>query len=173
MYVSPLIKPALRCGGKPEAHTNGQYRLVKASASEPLPANAPYAHKFTSFALNAPEYIKHLAETAKSKGVRFIRRRLTSLDQAYALPEIGNVSLVINASGLGARSLGGVKDENVYGARGQTLLVHAPEVTRCIMRSDAFEAAKKVAGGKSQGKYRSLAIDTCHTTKCSCKRCPY
>ena len=118
---------------------------MKASSGEPLPANAPYAHKFSSFTLNAPEYIKHLAQKARGRGIRIIRRRLTSLDQAYALPEIGHVGLVVNATGLGAKSLGGVKDDKVYGARGQTLLVNAPEVKRCIMRADAFDAAKRGA----------------------------
>ena len=65
------------------------------------------------------------------------------------------MDLVINATGLGARSLGGVKDEKVYGARGQTLLVRAPEVKRCIMRADAFSShiGKKPSEGKPQGMF--------------------
>jgi len=111
---------------------------VEATAEEPLPAGLPHGHKFTSYVLDAPKYTQYLGECVRAKGIPIIRRRLTSLDEAYNIAEVGRVGLVINATGLGAKGLIGVEDQNVYPARGQTVLVKAPNVKRCIMRADQF-----------------------------------
>jgi hypothetical protein len=73
-------------------------------------------------------YLTYLAEKLKSNGVPFIRQRVSALDEAYHIPQIGQVDLVINATGLGAKSLIGVQDPKVFPARGQTVLVKAPNV---------------------------------------------
>jgi len=68
-----------------------------------------------------------------------LKRRVSALDEAYDLalpqhlvekfglgPESGGrltVDLVVNATGLGAKSLVGVEDDTVYPIRGQTVLV--------------------------------------------------
>jgi len=78
--------------------------------------------------LNAPLYLTYLADKLKSYGVPFIRQRVSALDEAYDIPHIGPVDLVINATGLGAKSLLGVQDSKVFPARGQTVLVKAPNV---------------------------------------------
>lgn len=74
---------------------------------------------------HAPKYIAHLANSLRERGVEIIRHRVSSLDEAYDLPGIGRVNVVVNATGLGAKSLIGVEDDNVYPARGQTVLVRA------------------------------------------------
>jgi len=79
-------------------------------------------------------------------GIQIQRRRLASLDQAFEIPVIGKVPLVVNATGLGARSLIGVEDTAVYPARGQTVLVRAPEVSQCVMHCEAFINASKEKG---------------------------
>jgi glycine/D-amino acid oxidase-like deaminating enzyme len=93
-----------------------------------LPPPWKYGLAWEAFTLNAPAYLTFLAQKLRSKGVPFVRHRLSALDEAYDLPKIGQVELVINASGLGARSLLGVEDSKVYPARGQTVLVKAPNV---------------------------------------------
>lgn len=55
--------------------------------------------------------------------MQIIRRPVSSLDEAYVA--LGPVSLVINATGLGARTLLGVQDELVHPVKGQTVLVKA------------------------------------------------
>jgi hypothetical protein len=45
-----------------------------------------------------------------------------------ATPKPGSVDAIVNCTGLGARSLGGVEDKDVYPQRGQTVIVHAPWV---------------------------------------------
>ncbi|KAK4684386.1 D-amino-acid oxidase, partial [Tremellales sp. Uapishka_1] len=92
------------------------------------PATAGIA--FTAYTVNPPEYIAHLAKRLRVKGVPIIRARLASLDEAYSL--LGPVDLVVNASGLGARTLLGVEDTSVYPARGQTVLVRAPHMRKCM-----------------------------------------
>lgn len=81
-----------------------------------------------AFTLNAPAYLTFLANKLRSAGVPFVRQRLSSLDEAYDVRDIGPVDLVINATGLGSKSLIGVEDPLVYPARGQTVLVRAPGV---------------------------------------------
>ncbi|WVF68868.1 hypothetical protein IAT40_003641 [Kwoniella sp. CBS 6097] len=99
---------------------------------------APYKHGVTyeSYTLNAPLYLQHLARNLRAKGVPILRHRLSSLDEAYTLPTVGPVDLVINATGLGARSLIGVEDKKVFPAKGQTVLVRAPEVKTCYGQRD-------------------------------------
>lgn len=71
---------------------------------------------------------------------------MSTIDEAYDIPEIGKVGLVVNATGLGSASLIGVEDSKVYPARGQTVLVKAPLVDRCIMSVDGFMAKDGKAG---------------------------
>ena len=63
---------------------------------------------------------------------------MSSLDEAYDLADVGPVDLVVNATGLGAQSLIGVEDKDVYPAKGQTVLARAPQATRCIMDTEDF-----------------------------------
>ena len=78
---------------------------------------------FKSFTINTPHYLAWLAHKLRSNGVQIIRRPVSSLDEAYVA--LGPVSLVINATGLGARTLLGVQDELVHPVKGQTVLVKA------------------------------------------------
>ena len=93
--------------------------------------------------MHAPKYMLYLAERARALGIPLIRKRLSSLDQAYDLPETGKVDVVVNASGLGAQTLIGVEDAKVYPGRGQTVLVETPrDVERvCVMSAEDFYAA--------------------------------
>ena len=91
-----------------------------------VPTGWKNAVGFTAFTLNTPAYLAHLASTLRLHGVPIIRHRLASLDEAYTI--LGPTSLVINCTGLGARSLLGVQDPKVFPIRGQTVLVKAPKV---------------------------------------------
>jgi hypothetical protein len=107
----------------------------------PIPAKHPHAHIWRSYILHAPNYILHLSNLLRKQGVPFIRARLSSLDEAYDLPEIGLVDIVVNATGLGSGSLIGVEDKAVHPARGQTVLVRAKGIDRCIMQTEGFMGA--------------------------------
>ncbi|KAK1921030.1 hypothetical protein DB88DRAFT_501974 [Papiliotrema laurentii] len=104
----------------------------------PIPGGHPHAHIWNSYIIHAPKYILHLASLLRSKNVPIVRTRLSSLDEAYDIPSIGPVSLVVNATGLGSFSLIGVEDPKAHPARGQTVLVRAPRAKRCIMNTESF-----------------------------------
>ncbi|WVW86588.1 hypothetical protein I302_108638 [Kwoniella bestiolae CBS 10118] len=101
------------------------YRLLTPSE---VPPPYKYGVTYEAYTLNTPLYLHHLASHLRSHSVLIIRERVSSLDELYSLPSIGKVDLVINASGLGARSLLGVEDPLVHPAKGQTILVEAPDV---------------------------------------------
>lgn len=98
-----------------------------------MPGPFRRAITYDSFILNAPEYLLYLSRTLASKGVPIVRKRLSSLDEAYNLPEFGQVDFVVNATGLGSYSILGVHDEACMPIRGQTVLVNAPGVKTCVM----------------------------------------
>ncbi|WVR09287.1 hypothetical protein IAU60_006352 [Kwoniella sp. DSM 27419] len=126
------------------------FRRIVPGASEdrPLPNGNVFGNKFRSYIIHAPNYLASLGREVRSLGIPIVKDRLSSLDQAYNLPSIGRVSLVVNASGLGARSLIGVEDDKVYAARGQTVLVKAPGVKTCIMETEGFMAPAPKPGEK-------------------------
>ncbi|OCF77706.1 D-amino-acid oxidase [Kwoniella mangroviensis CBS 8886] len=101
------------------------YRHLKPSE---IPAPFAQGVTFEAYTLNTPLYLQHLGNWLRSHNVPIIRERVSSLNEMYDLPSIGKVNLVINASGLGARSLIGVEDSLVHPAKGQTILVEAPDV---------------------------------------------
>ncbi|OCF57834.1 D-amino-acid oxidase [Kwoniella mangroviensis CBS 10435] len=125
------------------------YRDLEATPSNPLPGGKPYATNFKTWCLHAPNYTRYLGDKLRSLGVPLIRHRLSSLDEAYNLPSTGKVNLVINATGLGARSLIGVEDDKVYPARGQTVLVKAPWVKEQIFHVEGFFAGKDQDGDET------------------------
>ncbi|WVR08322.1 hypothetical protein IAU60_005375 [Kwoniella sp. DSM 27419] len=98
---------------------------------EEVPKPFKYGVTYEAYTLNAPLYLQHLASTLRELSVPIIRARVSSLDEAYSLAQVGPVDLVINATSLGARSLLGVEDKTVFPAKGQTVLVRAPGVKTC------------------------------------------
>lgn len=117
-----------------------KYKSITDSSGQ-LPGGKRYGHSFSSYIINAPNYLAYLGRTVRDMGIPIHRTRLASLDSAFDLKCTGKTPLVVNATGLGARSLIGVEDPDVYPARGQTVLVRAPEVSRCIMHVEGFMAA--------------------------------
>lgn len=85
---------------------------------------------FDTVSVHAPRYIQWLQSELATLGVELERRRLESIDEAFEA--FDGVSVVVNATGLGAKSLGGVEDEAVKPIRGQTVLIKT-DSTQCIM----------------------------------------
>ncbi|KIO16621.1 hypothetical protein M407DRAFT_16388 [Tulasnella calospora MUT 4182] len=84
---------------------------------------------FTTLTIDTPVYLPYLFQRFLSKGGRAVRAKVQHISQAIdgvfsaanSPPEA-----VFVCAGLGARSLGGVEDKDVYPIRGQTILVRAP-----------------------------------------------
>ncbi|KAH9913357.1 uncharacterized protein B0H18DRAFT_1049147 [Fomitopsis serialis] len=85
---------------------------------------------FKTFSVNPELYLPWLQSELLARGVEFVRRRVHSLGEAAALA--GPNSILVNATGLGARSLVGVEDTDVFPIRGQTIIVHAPGLKEFI-----------------------------------------
>jgi hypothetical protein len=129
------------------------------NADDNIPGSKHAGRTFTSYVLHAPNYTAHLGSLVRRARIPLVRHRLSSLDEAYDLPTIGKVGLVINATGLGARSLVGVEDKAVYPARGQTVLVKAPEVRWCIMHTEGFMAVPKPGQSETRPRRGISALE--------------
>ena len=84
--------------------------------------------------MDAPAYLVWLADRLRKSGVQIIRRTIPSLEHAYTA--VPGTELVVNCTALGARSLLGVEDMEVEPIKGQTVLVHAPNVKATTSKAD-------------------------------------
>lgn len=92
---------------------------------------AVFGIAFTSWSFNCPKFLFQFHQHLKSRGVAFVKRKLTHITQAY----VGtSTKTVFNCTGIGAHKLGGVNDVNVYPTRGQVVVIKAPHVNENIMR---------------------------------------
>ncbi|KAH9030977.1 nucleotide-binding domain-containing protein [Lactarius hengduanensis] len=96
----------------------------------PLPPKAKSGVQFDTYSVNPDVYLPWLKSQLEGRGVSFVRRLVSSLDEAGELAGEGGV--IINATSLGARSLLGVEDTKVFPIRGQVVLVYAPNVNDCV-----------------------------------------
>lgn len=80
--------------------------------------------QFTTVCINTAIYLPWLLGQCAKNGVNFQRARLSNIEEARSMSHTGKpASFIINATGLGSRSLGGVSDKNMHPARGQIVLV--------------------------------------------------
>ncbi|KAL5518788.1 hypothetical protein ACEPAH_471 [Sanghuangporus vaninii] len=89
-----------------------------------LPDRYRAGYAFTTVSLKPAVYLKWLTDELAKRGVVFVHKHVASIEEAAALGGPG--SIVVNATGLGSKSLLGVEDPDVYPIRGQTILVDAP-----------------------------------------------
>ncbi|EPT03820.1 hypothetical protein FOMPIDRAFT_1022029 [Fomitopsis schrenkii] len=95
-----------------------------------LPSDQEAGIAFKTFSVNPELYLPWLQSELLARGVEFIRRRVHSLGEAASLA--GPNGVLVNATGLGSRSLIGVEDTDMYPIRGQTIIAHAPGVTEFL-----------------------------------------
>ncbi|KAL1882131.1 hypothetical protein VTK73DRAFT_2222 [Phialemonium thermophilum] len=97
-----------------------------------LPKGVKHAVSFTTVTINAPKHMEYLYRRLRDQyGVRFVRQRVSSLQDAFANPA---TRVAFNCTGNASRSLPGVEDHKCYPTRGQVVLCRAPRVTSNIMR---------------------------------------
>ena len=138
--------------------THTQAKLLKATEDHPLPGGFKHGVAFESYILHAPNYLAHLADGLRARGVPIIRRRLASIDEAFDLPETGRVDIVVNALGLGNKTLIGVMDDKMHPAQGQTVLVKAPLVNTCTMATGDTVKTKKEGEGPGVLSYEAEGV---------------
>ena len=100
-----------------------QFRILDKNE---VPSGAISGVAFTTVSLNPEIYLPWLKGELEARGVQFIRKRVYSIGEAAAIA--GPKGVLVNATGLGARSLIGVQDTAVYPIRGQTILAYVPSV---------------------------------------------
>ncbi|ODV74309.1 FAD-dependent oxidoreductase [Cyberlindnera jadinii NRRL Y-1542] len=86
---------------------------------------------FTSWNFNCPFFLGKFQQYLESTGVKFTRKTLSHITQGFIS---ANTKVVFNCSGIGALSLGGVRDTNVFPTRGQVVVVKAPHIQENRMR---------------------------------------
>ncbi|CAG9978500.1 unnamed protein product [Clonostachys byssicola] len=94
------------------------YPDLTAIPTEDLVFGAQIGFKYRGLIVDPNAFLPWLMRLLKEKGVKFIQRRISSLDE---LKSITGASILVNASGLGAREL--ANDEKVHAVRGQTMFV--------------------------------------------------
>ncbi|KAI0364057.1 nucleotide-binding domain-containing protein [Pilatotrama ljubarskyi] len=99
------------------------FRVLK---QDELPASMKAGVGFKTVSVWPDAYLPWLKSELVARGVEFVRKRVVSLDEAAALA--GPNGVLINATGLGARSLIGLEDKDVFPIRGQTIVIDNPKV---------------------------------------------
>ncbi|KAJ2557929.1 hypothetical protein EV175_001053 [Coemansia sp. RSA 1933] len=99
-----------------------------------LPDGVAYGVEYTTLTINVPLYLAYMMNLFITNGGSFVQRRISHISEAADVCKEGTGPFIINCTGLGSLSIGGVEDKNMYPIRGQTLLVRAPNVKRTITR---------------------------------------
>ncbi|KAI9223220.1 FAD dependent oxidoreductase [Blastocladiella britannica] len=102
-------------------------------APEHLPPAAVFGFKYTTMSFNSPKYLAWLARVFRRLGGKVVHKKVPHIDDAFHLVRDPH-TVVVNCTGLGAMTLGGVEDKDVYPTRGQTVIVRAPQVKYTISR---------------------------------------
>ncbi|KAK2806461.1 hypothetical protein FQN50_005879 [Emmonsiellopsis sp. PD_5] len=112
------------------------------------------ATSFTSVCINTAVYLPWLVSQCLDNGVVLKRAVFKHIsDAAYAHHSGKKADLIVNCTGLSARKLGGVEDQNMYPARGQIVVVrNDPGVMASVSGCDDGEdevcyIMKRAAGG--------------------------
>ncbi|KAF5383265.1 hypothetical protein D9615_005066 [Tricholomella constricta] len=101
------------------------------------PKKAVHGIAFTTLTIDTPVYLKYLMSRFLAVGGSIVRGSVQHIDElvegdVHPFTRGGEGPLppkaVVVCAGLGARTLGGVEDEDVHPIRGQTVLLRAPWV---------------------------------------------
>ncbi|GAB7343099.1 hypothetical protein MBLNU457_1178t1 [Dothideomycetes sp. NU457] len=91
---------------------------------ESLPGGMDGGTAFGSVCINPEIYLAWLVSQCLKNGVKFRRGDVKHIQEASRLHHSGQrAQLVVNCTGLGSISLGGVEDKKLYPGRGQVVLV--------------------------------------------------
>ncbi|KAJ6590458.1 D-amino-acid oxidase [Mycena vulgaris] len=108
----------------------------KALPSSSLPPDSAEGISFTTLTIDSPVYLNFLLSRFLAAGGSIVRGEVQHIAQVVeggvgifnGRKCISSPSAVVVCVGLGARTLGGVEDKDMYPIRGQTVLLRAPWV---------------------------------------------
>ncbi|KAI0682936.1 D-amino-acid oxidase [Cytidiella melzeri] len=105
-------------------------------SADPLIPEAKTGISFTTFTIDTPAYCNYLLSRFLGKGGKVVRGTVQHISQiAEGGPQVftsptrasnSSVDAIVVCAGLGARTLGGVEDKDVFPTRGQVVLLRAP-----------------------------------------------
>ncbi|KAL1721290.1 hypothetical protein EV715DRAFT_195133 [Schizophyllum commune] len=108
-----------------------------------LPSGISHGISFTTLTIDPPLYLNYLSTRFIAAGGTLARGSVAHINvllEGGADIFLGRPAkapaVIVNCSGLGARTLGGIDDEKVYPVRGQSVRIHAPWVKEAIMSSE-------------------------------------
>ncbi|RKO91634.1 hypothetical protein BDK51DRAFT_6290, partial [Blyttiomyces helicus] len=89
-----------------------------------LPENTACGIAYQTISFNVPKFMRFLQTRFLQMGGRIEKRDVAHIDDIVG----DHIDCVVNCSGIGARTLGGVMDMTVFPTRGQIVIVNAPRV---------------------------------------------
>ncbi|KAG8710473.1 hypothetical protein FRC11_004479 [Ceratobasidium sp. 423] len=96
---------------------------------EELVQGADAGMAFNTITIDTPVYLPYLLSTFLGKGGSVVRARIMHISQvAQGSFTSTKPDAIVVCTGIGARTLGGVEDKDVYPVRGQIVLIRAPWV---------------------------------------------
>ncbi|RIB16659.1 hypothetical protein C2G38_1969910 [Gigaspora rosea] len=96
-----------------------------------LPPGVEFGLSYTTITINGPKYIRWLLKQFTIAGGKIKKVRLSHINESFD----DDVDIVVNCTGIGARTFGGVQDSTVFPTRGQTVTVWAPHIKTSCFRS--------------------------------------
>ncbi|KAI9248043.1 hypothetical protein BDA99DRAFT_542762 [Phascolomyces articulosus] len=93
-----------------------------------LPSGSTFGVHYTTVAVNPGIYLKWLFSQFITMGGQYKRVTLSHIFDAMDT----SVDIVVNCSGMHAKTLGGVEDKTVVPTRGQNVIVHAPHIRKTV-----------------------------------------
>ncbi|KAJ3765544.1 hypothetical protein FB446DRAFT_760158 [Lentinula raphanica] len=131
--------------------------------TEQLPQDVTLGFELETIVANPLIYLQWLRDRLSTPGVTFVRKELKHISEVKDI--VPEVDVVVNASGVGAKYLGGVEDELVEELRGQTMLVRSKETTVICRSGDVYAYSiprldgTAIIGGISQPGNTSTKLD--------------
>ncbi|TDL21987.1 nucleotide-binding domain-containing protein [Rickenella mellea] len=90
---------------------------------------------FTTLTIDSPVYLNYLLSLFLSRGGRVQRAAIQHISQVAEGAFCRAPNAIVICAGMGARTLGGVEDKDVYPIRGQTVLLRAPWIRFGVTQS--------------------------------------
>ncbi|CAG8436329.1 3042_t:CDS:2 [Diversispora eburnea] len=105
---------------------------LKKIPSEDLPPNTKVGLLYTTVTIDVPKYLHWLFDQFIYAGGATRKVHISHINEAFE----DDVHIVVNCTGICAKTLGGVEDNNVYPTKGQTVSVWAPHVKAAYYQID-------------------------------------
>lgn len=112
--------------------------------SEDLPPGAEVGFTYQSMTVNPEVFLPWIKTRLDEKGVHFIQREVPSISEAQS---ILRTSLIVNASGMGARDL--ASDRGSFPVRGQIMLIEGSSDEMVIFQGShyTYQIPRMYSGG--------------------------